>query len=219
MRTIVARGVNIAPGKIVCVGKNYIAHIREMGGTEPQVEPTIFIKPNSAIAAGSGTVEIPVDYGLLHHEIELCFVVSAKGKNLGREDERLSISAWGIGIDFTLRERQSEARKVGGPWTLSKCFDGAAVLGEFVKPPKLFEPGDLEMKLTVNEEVRQSANTRQMIFSPVDVICYVSKFMTVDPGDVFMCGTPEGVREVVHGDLLKAEITGLPSLEFTVLRR
>jgi 2-keto-4-pentenoate hydratase/2-oxohepta-3-ene-1,7-dioic acid hydratase in catechol pathway len=218
MRTVVADGVSVAPGKIVCVGRNYLAHIREMGGSDSRSEPTIFIKPNSAIAQDSGNVTIPEDFGLLHHEVELCFMVSRTCKNVTEEDAGVSITAWGIGIDFTLRDKQSEAKKAGGPWTISKCFDGAAVFGEFMQPHRLFDPLDLQIKLTVNHELRQSASTKQMIFSPVDVLCYVSKFMTVDPGDIFMCGTPEGVREVVDGDLLKAEITDLPNLEFTVLR-
>jgi 2-keto-4-pentenoate hydratase/2-oxohepta-3-ene-1,7-dioic acid hydratase in catechol pathway len=218
MRTVVADGVSIAPGKIVCVGRNYLAHIREMGGSDSQGEPTFFMKPNSAIAQESGKVTIPSDFGLLHHEVELCFMVSRTCSKVREEDARGSITAWGVGIDFTLREIQSMAKKAGGPWTMSKCFDGAAVFGEFVQPHELFDPLDLQIKLTVNHELRQSASTKQMIFSPVDVLCYVSKFMTIDPGDIFMCGTPEGVREVVDGDLLKAEITELPKLEFTVLR-
>ena len=218
MRTVIADGVSITPGKIVCVGKNYLAHIREMGGSDSRSEPTIFMKPNSAIAQDSGNVTIPSDFGLLHHEVELCYMVSRTCRNVMEEDARVSITSWGVGIDFTLRDRQSEAKKAGGPWTMSKCFDGAAVFSEFVQPRRLFDPLDLQIKLTVNHELRQSASTKQMIFSPVNVLCYVSKFMTIDPGDIFMCGTPEGVREVVDGDLLKAEITDLPKLEFTVLR-
>ncbi len=218
MRMIVVDGKSVAPGKIVCVGKNYVAHIQEMGGSERPDEPTIFMKPNSAIAPESDKVTIPTDFGLLHHEVELCFTVSRRCKSLGEDDAPLAISSWGVGIDFTLRARQRAAKSTGGPWTISKCFDGAAVFGEFTRPREPFDPLNLSMKLEVNYEVRQSTNTKLMIFSPVDALCFASKFMTIDPGDVFMLGTPKGVREVLDGDFLEAEIGGLPALRFTVMR-
>jgi 2-keto-4-pentenoate hydratase/2-oxohepta-3-ene-1,7-dioic acid hydratase in catechol pathway len=219
MHTINVEGTSVAPGKIVCVGKNYLAHVREMGESKPPEEPTIFMKPNSAIAPISDTVSIPADFGLLHHEVELCFVVSGKCKNISKEDASARISAWGVGIDFTLRDRQRASKSVGGPWTISKCFDCAAVLGQFVQPSELFDPLNAHMELAINGEVRQSADTKQMIYSPVDVLSFVSRFLTIDPGDVFMCGTPKGVREVNDGDFLTAEIAGLPQLEFAVSRR
>lgn len=218
MRTVISDGAPVAPRKIVCVGKNYLAHIREMGGSESQPEPTIFMKPNSAIASDPGSVTIPAKLGLLHHEVELCFMVTRTCKNINEEDARVSITGWGVGIDFTLRGKQNEAKKISGPWTISKCFDNAAVFGEFVQGDRLFDPLDLQIKLTVNHEVRQSDVTNKMIFSPVQILCYVSKFMTIDPGDIFMMGTPKGVGEIQDGDTLKAEITHLPTLEFTVNR-
>lgn len=218
MRTITVDGKNIEPCKILCVGKNYVAHIEEMGGSEMPDEPTIFMKPNTAIGPRSGEVTIPGEFGLLHHEVELCFTVSRTCRNISEDDAPEAICAWGVGIDFTLRDRQSIAKNAGGPWTISKCFDGAAMFGEFTQPGEAYDPLNLSIQLSVNHEIRQSANTRLMIFTPIQVLCFVSRFMTVDPGDVFMLGTPKGVGEVLHGDLLEAEITGLPPLRFTVIR-
>ncbi len=218
MRNIDVDEMGITPGKIICVGKNYLAHVKEMGESKPPGEPTIFMKPNSAIAPLSGKVTIPSGLGLLHHEVELCFIVSETCKNVSRKDAVDSIQAWGVGIDFTLRDVQMAAKAVSGPWTISKCFDCAAVFGRFVQFPAGFDPVNAPIKLAVNGEVRQSANTAQMIYSPAEVLSFVSKYMTIESGDVFMCGTPEGVREVNDGDRLRAEISGLPPLEFTVLR-
>jgi 2-keto-4-pentenoate hydratase/2-oxohepta-3-ene-1,7-dioic acid hydratase in catechol pathway len=218
MRTIAVDGASTAPGKIVCVGKNYAAHVKEMGESKPPSEPVIFMKPNSAIAAPTDKITIPADFGLLHHEVELCFVVSRSCRDVDADFARDSISAWAVGIDFTLRGKQNEAKETAGPWTISKCFDNAAVFGKFAKRQDRFDPLALSIKLAVNGQIRQSARTNQMIFAPVDVLCFASRFMTIDPGDVFMCGTPQGVGEIRDNDVLAAEITSLPPLEFTVIR-
>ncbi|MBU1319466.1 MAG: fumarylacetoacetate hydrolase family protein [candidate division Zixibacteria bacterium] len=218
MRAITVDKVNITPGKILCVGKNYLAHLREMGGSRPMPEPTIFMKPNSAIVSGANEVAIPAAHGVLHHEVELCFVISRTLSRASEQEAGDSISGWGVGIDFTLRDIQSAAKKAGGPWTISKGFDCAAVFGEFVTTGSDFDPLALDIKLSLNGNIRQSANTGQMIFSPAEVVSFVSRFMTIDAGDLFMTGTPEGVGEVKDGDKIDAEISGLPPLKFAILR-
>lgn len=218
MHIMEAAGARIAPGKIICVGRNYLAHIREMGGSKPMSEPTIFLKPNSSITAGADRITIPSKLGTLHHEVELCFVIAEQCKSVSADDAQELISCWGVGLDLTLRDIQDAARKSGGPWTISKCFDSAAVFGEFVSVPTDFDPLSLDIQLSVNGELRQSANTGQMIFTPGEVIEYVSGFMTLEPGDVFMTGTPEGVGELRHGDLVEAEIFSLPKLTVSVER-
>lgn len=218
MQKIVVDGKPIVPGKVVCVGKNYLAHIREMGGGKPMPEPTIFMKPNSSIVSGKDSVTIPARLGLLHHEVELCFVISQPCKSVSEQDARHAISAWGVGLDFTLRDRQSVAKKSGGPWTISKCFDGAAVFGEFVSKDDSFDPVSQEISLKIGGEVKQSAKTDRMIFSFGEVISFVSAFMTLDVGDVVMTGTPEGVGEVNDGDVIEAEVSSLPPLTVKILR-
>lgn len=218
MNSILLNDTNITPSKILCVGKNYLAHIQEMGGTKPMNEPTIFMKPNSAVASASDDIHIPANYGMLHHEVELCFTIARTLKNASKDQALESISGWAVGIDFTLRDIQSAAKKAGGPWTISKDFDCAAVFGEFIAVDSRFDPLALEIRLSLNGDLRQSANTGQMIFSPDEVICFVSRYMTIDAGDVFMTGTPEGIGEVNNGDTIEAEISGLPPLKFTVRR-
>lgn len=210
---------NIVPGKIICVGKNYPEHIREMGGAaEKPVEPTIFLKPNSAIVAGAESVFIPLELGLLHHEVELCFIVGRDGKEIAESEASAFIAGWGVGIDFTLRDRQAAAKKMGGPWALAKGFDGSAVFGDFVKANVVADPCALAISLAIDGKVRQRGNTREMLFSPAAVLSYVSRFMTIEEGDLFMMGTPAGVGEVKHGDVIAAEIEGLPKLTLAVLR-
>ena len=219
MKTIDGGGRTYTPGKIICVGKNYPDHIREMGDAAGRpAEPTIFVKPNTAIVAGEESVFIPLELGLLHHELELCFVVGRDGKGIPESEAPAYIAGWGVGIDFTLRDRQAAAKRAGGPWTLAKGFDGAAVFGGFAKADAVADPCALAMSLAIDGKVRQSGNTREMLFSPAAVLSYVSRFMSMEEGDVVMTGTPAGVGEVQHGDVIAAEIEGLPKLTFAVLR-
>jgi 2-keto-4-pentenoate hydratase/2-oxohepta-3-ene-1,7-dioic acid hydratase in catechol pathway len=218
LNTITLAGNNIAPGKIVCVGKNYLKHIREMGGDRPLAEPTIFMKPNSSVVSGRSEIEVPLSYGSLHHEVELCFVIGRECKYVSRSEAESVISGWGVGLDLTLRDIQSAAKKGGGPWTISKGFDSAAVFADFSAHTASFDPTSLEISLSVNGEVRQKADTQQMIFTPWEIIEYVSGYMTLQSGDVIMTGTPEGVGELENNDRVHAEITGLPILEVTVRR-
>jgi len=219
MKTVYCAGRKYASGKIICVGKNYAEHISEMGGgDERPAEPTIFLKPNSAIADAGEAVFLPVELGLLHHEVELCFVVSKDGKKIPLNEAPSFIAGWGVGIDFTLRDMQARAKKAQGPWALAKGFDNSAVFGEFAPAGELADPCNLSISLSIDGKVRQRGSTRDMIFSPAAVLSYVSRFMTVEEGDVFMMGTPAGVGEVKHGDVLTAGIEGLPELKFAVLR-
>lgn len=218
MRTIELEGRKIAPGKIVCVGKNYPDHVREMGGDGLPAEPVIFLKPNSAIARGGEAIFIPEELGLLHHEVELCFVVARGGRGILEGDAQACIAGWGVGIDFTLRERQAAAKKAGGPWDLAKGFDNAAAFGCFVSARKVGNAVDASIALTIDGVTRQRARTREMIFPPARILSFVSRFMTVEEGDVFMTGTPAGVDEVNHGDIIRAEIEGLPMLKIAIMR-
>lgn len=125
MRAIELDGRKITPGKIVCVGKNYPDHVQEIGGGDLPAEPAIFLKPNSAIAAGEESVFIPDGLGLLHHEVELCFVVGREGKAIDEGAAGQFIAGWGVGIDFTLLDRQAAEKRTGGSWNLAKGFAGS----------------------------------------------------------------------------------------------
>ena len=212
MNTVECNKKVYTPSKVICVGKNFEAHIREMGGARIPTHPTIFFKPNSAIAWGSGELVIPNELGLLHHEVELTFLVGKKDK------AEPHIAGYGVGIDFTLRKLQALAKEGGKPWSLSKGFDNAAALGAFLPAE---EGGDLKSRsitLSVNGEVRQRGVIGDMLASPSEILAYTSNTITIEEGDVFMCGTPSGVDEVNDGDHIVATIEGLPKLELTVKR-
>ncbi len=218
MNSIALGSTVYTPSKVVCVGRNYAAHIAEMGGGGAPDHPTIFIKPNSAIAGGVREIAIPRALGPVHHEVELCFVVGKTCKDVAPEAAGKYIAGYAVGLDLTLRELQSEAKKAGAPWALAKGFDNAAVLGAFVPTSSVEDPCALDISLAVGGEVRQSSNTREMIFTPSEILAYASRYMTIEVGDIVMTGTPEGVGELKDGDTVIAEMTGLPKLEMNLKR-
>lgn len=209
MKAVACGGKQYIPSKIVCVGRNFADHIAEIGGGELE-HPAIFLKPNSSVAFGVKEIAVPSRFGLLHHEVELCFIA-------GESEEE--IIGYGVGVDLTLRDVQSEAKARGMPWTLAKGFDNAAVLGRFVPQSEIDHPMNLDISLSVNGEVRQKSNTGAMIFKPREILSYSSEYMTIEGGDVFMCGTPSGVGPLVDGDRIQAEISGLPVLDVVLRRR
>ncbi len=217
MNSVSLGSKKIIPSKIVCVGKNYLSHIEEMGGCGIPKSPTIFLKPNSAIATG-GTIEIPERLGLVHHEVELCFLVGRRCREISEGPAKDAIAAYGVGLDLTLRDLQSEAKKAGGPWALAKGFDSSAVFAEFGHAKNYGDCLSLDISLLVNGAVKQSSNTSKMIFKPAQVLSYVSNFMTIEEGDVFMCGTPEGVGPLASGDDVVASIESFPKLCVKILR-
>ncbi len=219
MHVVRCEGKVYAPSKVICVGRNFESHVAEMGAAGHLLEePTIFIKPNSAIAVGRDAIFIPEALGLLHHEVELCFIVGRRFKGVSAAKAPSYIEGYAVGLDLTLRDIQSVAKIDGMPWTIAKGFDNSAVFGEFVCMSHVADPQALDIQLSVNGRVRQHANTREMIFSPAEILSFAARFMTIEPGDVVMCGTPGGVGEISHDDVLVARIEGLPVLEVTVKR-
>lgn len=219
MLTVRCNSKNYTPGKIVCIGRNYSDHIKEMGGFDAPAEPAIFLKPNSAIAFCPKEISIPEELGLVHHEVELCFIAGKRGKNISVAEADSFVLGYAVGIDLTLRDMQAAAKKSSGPWALSKGFDGSAIFGEFVESGKISDPCNLRVSLSVNGAVRQDGNTRDMIFKPAEILSYVSRFMTIEEGDIFMCGTPAGVGEIKDEDNIAARVDALPLLEFKVIRK
>jgi len=207
------------PGKILCVGRNYMKHIEEMGGRDATARPALFIKSVTAIAADPRDVYVPEDFGVLHHEVELCFIVGRTCKGLTVDEAAVSIAGWAVGIDLTLRQWQNEARQKGEPWDMAKGFDNAAVFGSFAAADTVAPPVDNPITLRVNGDIRQEGSTAHMLFGPAHVLAFVSRYMTVNRGDIFMTGTPAGVGELHDGDRLEAEVMGLPALRAVIRRR
>lgn len=188
MKTIYIEKREVVPSKIVCIGRNYVAHIAELGNEIP-AEMVVFLKPNSAI---SRTLQA-VHQEQLHYEAEICFVV-----------ERGRLTAVGCGLDLTKRQLQSRLKSKGLPWERAKAFDGAALFSRFVTlPPTLDELG---VELRINGRLRQSGSTSLMIYSPQAILAELTTFLTLEDGDIIMTGTPAGVGEVFQGDVFEARI-------------
>jgi 2-keto-4-pentenoate hydratase/2-oxohepta-3-ene-1,7-dioic acid hydratase in catechol pathway len=218
MNSFSFNGRVVTPGKIVCVGKNYDDHIAEMGGAPRPHAPVIFIKPNSALAFNPKELVIPKSLGFVHHEVELCCLVGATMKDAAPDAAKKCIAAYAVGLDLTLRDMQAEAKKAGLPWTLSKGFDGSAVIGEFVSAEDVPASQEFDISLSINGTIRQNSNTRHMIFAPWEILSYASHFMTIEEGDILMCGTPSGVGPLEDGDRIEATLSGAPVLVVEIKR-
>jgi 2-keto-4-pentenoate hydratase/2-oxohepta-3-ene-1,7-dioic acid hydratase in catechol pathway len=204
--------------KILCVVRNFSAHALEMGARIPG-EPVLFMKPTTALVRpDGGDLFISESFGLLHHEIELAFYLRGGGKDLSVGAAEQLVAGYGVALDLTLREQQTEAKKAGEPWMLWKGFDGSCPAGAFVSAEKISDVRNLDLALEVNGEVRQKGHTSRMMFSPARILAYTSRFITLEEGDLFLAGTPEGVGPLHDRDEVAARIGPLPELRFTLRR-
>lgn len=211
-------GNPIAVGKIVCVGRNYARHIEEMGG-KADADPVFFLKPPTALLTGTHLkVSVPTSFGELHHEVELAVLIGRRAQAVDEEKALDFAAGYAVAMDLTLRDLQSKAKRDGGPWALAKGFDGSAPVGFFVARSGVGDPHDLKIGLSVNGEVRQSARTSAMIHRIDRLLSYISRLMTLEPGDILLTGTPEGVGPLNDEDSVLARIDGLPDLEIEVAR-
>ncbi len=203
-------------GKIVCVGRNYAEHAKELGNEVPEF-PLIFLKPASALISSNRNIIHP-DYSEdLHHEVELVLLIDKKIKNAGLEEAEDSIAGYAVGLDMTLRDIQNELKKKGLPWTLAKCFDTSAVVSEFVLKSDYQLAGNEKIILEVNDQVRQNSTLDKMIFSPAEIVEYISGRLTLESGDLIYTGTPEGVGKVNRGDVIKAYIENVGQIKTEVI--
>ncbi|MCX7878820.1 MAG: fumarylacetoacetate hydrolase family protein [Ignavibacteria bacterium] len=206
---------------IFCIGKNYADHISEMGDNVLPEEPVVFLKPSSSLAVNPETVTIPSFAGRkisddLQNEVELVVVIANDCNNVSVSDADDFILGYAVGIDFTLRDLQSQAKRQGLPWTLSKGFRSSAPVSEIVLKENISDVNNLNISLSVNGEIRQSANTSQMIFKIDYIIHYLSYIFGLKKGDVIFTGTPSGVSRLSAGDVVKAEIESVGILEVKV---
>jgi len=199
--------------KIICIGRNYAAHAKEMNSDLPS-EPVFFMKPETAVCR-EGEFYYPNFTNDLHHEIELVIRISKPGKHIGREFANKYFDEITLGIDFTARDLQEKCKKKGLPWEIAKSFDNSAPLGEFVKKEGL-DLSKLNFELHVNGQQRQIGNSSHMIFDPSEIISYVSQFVTLKTGDLIFTGTPEGVGAVQKGDLLEGYLEGKKLLSLAI---
>jgi 2-keto-4-pentenoate hydratase/2-oxohepta-3-ene-1,7-dioic acid hydratase in catechol pathway len=187
--------------KIICIGRNYAAHAQELGNEIPE-SPVIFMKPDTAVLKGNDFY-IPEFSSDVHYELEVVLKISKGGKYIQQENAAKHYDEIGLGIDFTARDLQSQLKSKGLPWELAKGFDGSAVLSEFF-PKSNFDMKNLNFSLLKNKEEVQNGNTSLMIFTPEQIIAFVSQYFTLRVGDLIFTGTPQGVGKVSENDELQA---------------
>ena len=186
--------------KIICVGRNYVDHIKELNNEFP-VDPIIFFKPESSLLK-SNKFLYPSFSTEIHHEIELVYEISKKGKNIDEIDAFNYISKVGLGIDFTARDIQSHNKKNGLPWGFSKSFDGSAAVSKLINANRINDFNDINFLLKKNNVLVQEGNSNLMIYKIDFLISYISNFITLEKGDLIFSGTPKGVSKINIGDKL-----------------
>jgi acylpyruvate hydrolase len=203
-------------GKIVCVGRNYAEHAKELGNKVPD-KPVLFLKPTSALIYSGGQIIHP-DYGSeLHHEVELVLLIGETVKKANKTQSQKAIIGYGVGLDMTLRDIQDGLKKKGHPWTLAKCFDTSAAISDFVLKKDYQLKSNEKLELKVNGVVKQSDTLKSMIFNPAEIVEYISSVMTLEKGDLIFTGTPAGVSRVNRGDKLEAKLGDVVQLVCTVI--
>ncbi|RPH63338.1 MAG: FAA hydrolase family protein [Burkholderiales bacterium] len=205
--------------RVYCVGRNYEAHAKEMGftGREP---PFFFLKPADAVvpvAAGTvGEIDYPSLTNDLHHEIELVVAIGKGGRDITVPDACRHIYGYAVGLDMTRRDLQGEMKKQGRPWCIGKAFDQSAPIGPITPIAQCGEIASGGISLTVNGASRQASDVSMLIWSVSEVIAHLSAAWQLEPGDLIMTGTPEGVAAVGRGDRMHGEIAGLGALDVRV---
>ena len=193
--------------KIICIGRNYSAHIKELDSKTPE-EPVFFLKPDSAVLLSQHPFVIPEFSKEVHYEVEVLVKINKLGKYIQPKFAHKYYNKIGLGIDFTARDLQRKCKAAGLPWEMAKAFDGAAVIGDWVSKEGLGDLNDLNFSLEKNDEQVQRGNTSNMLFKIDELIAYVSQFMTLKIGDVIFTGTPEGVGPVAIDDKLTGYLSG-----------
>lgn len=190
--------------KILCVGRNYSEHAKELGNAVPE-NPVIFSKPDTALLKNNEAFYLPSFSNDVHHEVELVIKINKVGKKIQEKFARNYFSEIGLGIDFTARDVQSELKSKGLPWELAKAFDGSAPIGNFINIENM-DLKNIDFSLQKNGQIVQKGNTAQMIFSFEQIVSFVSQYFTLKVGDLIYTGTPAGVSQVNIGDKLEGYI-------------
>ena len=201
--------------KIICVGRNYVEHIKELNNEQPE-DPVIFMKPETAVPLKNEPFFYPDFSQDVHHEVEILVKISRVGKNIEEKFAHKYYDEIGVGVDFTARDLQSKLKAKGLPWELAKGFNGSAPISGFVPKSDFPDLKNLNFHLDVNGETRQQGNTSLMLFQVDYLISFVSRFFLLQQGDILFTGTPKGVGPVQIGDKLTAFIEDKPMLTFDV---
>lgn len=201
--------------KIICIGRNYADHARELNNPLPE-EPVFFLKPDTALVLNNRPFFYPGFSGEIHHEVELVLKINRLGRYIGEEFAHRYYDEIGVGIDFTARDLQDQCKKKGLPWEIAKAFDNSAPLGRFISKADIPDTANICLRLDINGKRVQDGSSKDMIFSFDRIISYVSQFITLKIGDLIFTGTPAGVGPVKIGDRLQAYINDDMLLDFYV---
>lgn len=199
-------------GRIYCVGRNYAEHAREMGHDPDREPPFFFMKPADAIVQNGATIPYPKMTKDLHHEIEMIVAIGKGGADIPVEKALDHVFGYGVGLDMTRRDLQGEAKKMGRPWEMGKAFDESAPCTALKPVSMVGHPAKGAIWLKVNGQVKQKGDLNEMIWNVPETISYLSKLITLRPGDIIMSGTPAGVGPVKAGDKLEGHVEGVGDL-------
>jgi len=206
----------ITIGKIVCVGRNYAEHAKELGNEVPD-KPVVFLKPTSSVIYSGGEIIYPSFSSEMHHEAELVLLIGKTIKDADKKESEDAIAGYGVGLDMTLRDVQDVLKKKGHPWTIAKGFDTSAILSDFILKKDYQLTLAEEISLSVNNNIRQKEKLNMMLFPPVKLLQYLSSLITLEEGDLIYTGTPKGVGKVERGDKLFAKIDNIAELSCNVI--
>jgi len=195
----------VKPSKIICIGRNYVAHAREHDSEVPEV-PLLFLKPPSSVIGPNEPIILPPQSQQVEHEAELVVVIAKRGRWISPEEALGYLLGYMVGNDITARDLQRR----DGQWTRAKGFDTFCPIGPWIETD--FDPSDALITCYVNGEMRQMASTRDMVFSVRQLIAYVSSIMTLETGDILLTGTPAGVGPLLDGDVIETTIEGIGTL-------
>jgi 2-keto-4-pentenoate hydratase/2-oxohepta-3-ene-1,7-dioic acid hydratase in catechol pathway len=206
------------PQKILCIGRNYAEHAKELGNKPSSGEPVFFAKSVSSMIAHKEPVRLPREFGRVDHEVELALVIGKTASNIAAPYAREFIAGYTILNDVTARELQKKDAGANLPWFRAKSFDTFCPIGPCLLPAEsVADPQALNLQLIVNNQVRQKGSTADMIFPVTELVSYLSRFCTLQPGDIIATGTPSGVGSIQPGDVMVASIDGFGDLQNPVV--
>jgi len=201
--------------KIICIGRNYTEHAKELNNPVPTT-PIFFMKPDTSLVRNNNPFYYPEHSNDVHYEAEIVLKISKKGRHISEIFAKSYYQDITIGIDFTARDVQSECKKKGLPWEIAKGFDQSAPVGTFINKNTIDIQNGINFSLSINNEEKQVGNTNNMIFTFDQIIAYISRIVTLKEGDLIFTGTPAGVGAIAINDHFKAYIQGEKLLDFVV---
>jgi 5-oxopent-3-ene-1,2,5-tricarboxylate decarboxylase/2-hydroxyhepta-2,4-diene-1,7-dioate isomerase len=215
--------VDINPTKIICLGRNYLEHIKETDATVPK-EPVFFVKTINTLITDNKPIIYPKilyeskEYNRIDHEVELAFIIKRKCKNIPAKQAYENILGYTIFLDLTARDMQIKDRNVNLPWYRSKNFDSFGPIGpRIISRNEIEDPHNLKIELKINGEIKQSSNTKYMIFKIPEILEYISKFVTLEKDDIIATGTPSGISPIQPGDIIEAFIEKIGVIKHRII--